>query len=49
MASYAGSQWLDIAAGRVPPRLLNPQAWPAYRERFARRFGFAPDDLQPPT
>lgn len=45
MASYAATQWQDIFAGRVPPRLVNPQAWPAYSLRFESAFGVAPQPL----
>lgn len=45
MARYAAEQWLDVRAGRVPPRLLNPGAWERYRVRFERAFGFAPPPL----
>jgi D-3-phosphoglycerate dehydrogenase len=34
-------QWLGIWRGERPPRLLNPEAWPAYAARFAERFGAA--------
>jgi D-3-phosphoglycerate dehydrogenase / 2-oxoglutarate reductase len=42
IARIAAEQMLEILDGRRPPRLLNPEAWPAYSERFAQRFGFAP-------
>jgi D-3-phosphoglycerate dehydrogenase len=42
MSEFAARQWIDIFAGRVPPRLINRQAWPAYSKRFSRVFGFAP-------
>jgi D-3-phosphoglycerate dehydrogenase / 2-oxoglutarate reductase len=29
--------------GKKPPRLINPEVWPAYRERFERIMGFAPE------
>jgi len=45
MASYAAQQWVDIFTGRVPPRLVNPEAWPLYSAKFSRQFGFAPDEL----
>lgn len=38
-------QWESIFAGEVPPRLVNPEAWPRYRERFAEAFGFTPPPL----
>ena len=43
MARAAAEQWIDLFAGRVPPRLVNPEAWPAYCERFQKAFGFTPD------
>jgi D-3-phosphoglycerate dehydrogenase / 2-oxoglutarate reductase len=42
MARAAAEQWIDLFAGEVPPRLVNPEAWPAYSKRFAAEFGFAP-------
>ncbi len=41
-ARMAAEQVLDILDGRRPPRLLNPEVWPAYAERFFRIFGFQP-------
>lgn len=35
-------QLLDALDGRRPPRMVNPQVWPHYAERFERAFGFAP-------
>jgi D-3-phosphoglycerate dehydrogenase len=40
MARYAAEQWLDIFNGLVPPRLINAEAWPTYRKRFANIMGF---------
>jgi D-3-phosphoglycerate dehydrogenase len=45
MAAAAAAQWIDIFAGAVPPRLVNPEAWPVYAGRFERIFGFAPAPL----
>jgi D-3-phosphoglycerate dehydrogenase len=28
----------------VPPRLVNPEAWPRYAERFGDLLGFRPGD-----
>jgi D-3-phosphoglycerate dehydrogenase len=42
MATAAAEQWITILKGGVPPRLVNPEAWPKYSERFQRIFGFAP-------
>ena len=43
MSRIAAEQVLDILDGRKPPRLINPEVWPAYRDRFARLMGHAPD------
>jgi D-3-phosphoglycerate dehydrogenase len=47
IARATAEQWLDIFAGKVPPRLLNPDAWPAYADRFAARFGARPEEPTP--
>lgn len=39
MGRIAGEQVLGILDGRKPPRLINPEVWPAYRERYARIMG----------
>ena len=41
MGRYAAEQIIGILDGRRPPRLINPEVWPIYRERFARILGFA--------
>jgi D-3-phosphoglycerate dehydrogenase len=38
-------QWLTIFDGGVPPRLVNPEVWPRYAERFSALPGFRPADL----
>jgi D-3-phosphoglycerate dehydrogenase len=43
MARIAAEQVLDILDGKRPPRLINPEVWPAYRERFAGIIGFSPE------
>ena len=43
IARIAAEQMIDILDGRKPPRLLNPEVWPAYRERFGTILGFTPD------
>jgi D-3-phosphoglycerate dehydrogenase len=43
IARIAAEQMLDILDGKKPPRLLNPQVWPAYSERFAAILGFRPE------
>lgn len=45
MSVAAATQWADIFAGKVPPRLINPQVWPNYSRRFQEQFGFAPSPL----
>ena len=42
MARIAAEQMLDALDGKRPPRLVNPQVWPAYVGRFERSFGFRP-------
>jgi D-3-phosphoglycerate dehydrogenase len=42
MSRFAAEQVLDILDGKRPPRLVNPEVWPSYRERFARIMGYAP-------
>src|ERR1700744_2376274 len=41
-ARGAAEQMIDALGGKRPPRLINPEAWPAYVKRFERTFGFAP-------
>lgn len=36
MASIAAQQVLGVLQGQRPPRLINPQVWPAVAERFRR-------------
>jgi D-3-phosphoglycerate dehydrogenase / 2-oxoglutarate reductase len=45
IAIATAEQWIAIFAGKVPPRLLNPEAWPAYSERFDARLGVRPEVL----
>jgi D-3-phosphoglycerate dehydrogenase len=42
IARIAAEQMLDILDGKRPPRLLNPEVWPAYCARFERILGFSP-------
>jgi D-3-phosphoglycerate dehydrogenase len=42
IATIAAEQLLEIFAGKRPPRLINPEAWPAFARRFERAFGTAP-------
>lgn len=45
MAAEAARQWIGVFAGEVPPRLINPEVWPAYSRKFERIMGFAPAEL----
>jgi D-3-phosphoglycerate dehydrogenase / 2-oxoglutarate reductase len=45
MCEATALQWLTIFDGGVPPRLVNPEVWPRYADRFAERLGFRPADL----
>ncbi len=45
IARATAEQWITIFAGKVPPRLINPGAWPAYADRFSARFGTRPEEL----
>lgn len=47
IARIAAVQVLDILDGKRPPRLLNPEVWPVYAERFERSFGFVPGGADP--
>lgn len=42
IATIAAEQMLAILDGKRPPRLLNPQVWPAYVQRFERVMGVKP-------
>ncbi|MGB8400286.1 hydroxyacid dehydrogenase [Bradyrhizobium sp.] len=42
MGKIAAEQILDALDGKRPPRIVNPEVWPAYAMRFERTFGFAP-------
>ncbi len=42
IAIATAMQWQTIFAGGMPPRLLNPDVWPRYCERFNDIFGFRP-------
>ena len=44
MASWAAQQWLTIFEGGRPPRLINPEAWPKYRDRFEAIIGRSAED-----
>ncbi len=42
IARIAADQMLQILDGKRPPRLLNPEVWPAYRLRFRAIMGHDP-------
>jgi D-3-phosphoglycerate dehydrogenase len=42
MGRIAAEQVLDALDGKRPPRIINPEVWPHYSERFARAFGVTP-------
>lgn len=42
MARIAAAQMLDALDGKRPPRIVNPEVWPAYCDRFERAFGIRP-------
>ena len=46
MAATAAEQWLTIFAARRPPRLINPEVWPAYRGRFEEMFGVPVEEAE---
>jgi D-3-phosphoglycerate dehydrogenase len=42
MGRIAAEQLIMTLDGKRPPRIVNPQVWPAYAKRFERTFGFRP-------
>jgi D-3-phosphoglycerate dehydrogenase len=45
MSIAAAEQWIALLRGRVPPRLVNPEIWDRYSDRFEQIIGFRPDPL----
>jgi D-3-phosphoglycerate dehydrogenase len=45
MSIAAAEQWIGLLRGRVPPRLVNPEIWSKYSDRFEQIIGFRPDPL----
>ena len=43
MGKYAAEQLIMILDGKRPPRIINPDVWPAYQKRFERTFGTRPE------
>jgi D-3-phosphoglycerate dehydrogenase len=41
MGSFAANQIVDLLRGKQPPRLLNPEAMPLFKERFRSLMGFS--------
>lgn len=39
MAAWSAEQVLGVLDGRRPPRLINPEAWPAFAQRFEALMG----------
>jgi len=42
MATWNAQQVVQILNGQYPPRLINPEAWNKFAQRFEKAFGFAP-------
>jgi D-3-phosphoglycerate dehydrogenase len=42
MARIAAEQLLDALDGKRPPRIINPEVWPVYAQRFEQAFGMRP-------
>jgi len=50
MASYAAEQIVTVLHGEHPPRLVNPEVWPLYRQRFEAIIGTRlAEAYQPPA
>jgi D-3-phosphoglycerate dehydrogenase len=47
MGRIAAEQLLGALDGKRPPRIVNPEVWPAYVRRFERTFGFTPEGATP--
>ena len=45
MSAEAAAQWITLFRGEVPPRLINPAAWPKFCDRFEAAFGSRPAAL----
>lgn len=43
MGRIAAEQVLTALDGKRPPRMVNPEVWPAYAERFEKILGFRPE------
>ena len=45
VSRISADQWIEIMDGKVPPRLINREAWPKYAARFERIMGSKAADL----
>jgi D-3-phosphoglycerate dehydrogenase len=43
MGKFAAEQLILALDGKRPPRIVNPQVWPAYAKRFEATFGIRPE------
>jgi len=43
MGKFAAEQLILTLDGKKPPRMVNPEVWPAYARRFERAFGIRPE------
>lgn len=39
LGTWAAEQMVDVLDGKRPPRLINPDAWPRFQERYAELLG----------
>jgi D-3-phosphoglycerate dehydrogenase len=46
MGVQAAHQWIEIFKGKVPTRLVNPEAWEKYSARFLDLLEFKPDPFE---
>lgn len=44
IAKIAAEQLVEVRNGKKPPRLLNPEVWPAFQDRFEQTFGVRPEN-----
>ncbi|HZP79792.1 MAG TPA: hydroxyacid dehydrogenase [Pseudolabrys sp.] len=44
MASFAAEQIVEVLRAKHPPRLINPEVWPAYSKRFEALIGVPPQN-----
>ena len=47
VAAMAAQQIVQLLAGAKPPRLVNPQVWPAFVQRYAQAFGAVENSFHP--